>query len=152
MCVLIFLDINECLENTHGCNHICNNQNGSYYCTCNHSGYRLDADQKTCIGKVLSNCSLSHTHTHTPSFHCIPMAQTWMNVQKAPTNAIKYAAIRWEVTSATVIQDTNYCPTKRLASVRSKNLLLYLFVLVRHRLFFVFFLRHQRMWSKQWWL
>ncbi|XP_064386667.1 sushi, von Willebrand factor type A, EGF and pentraxin domain-containing protein 1-like [Halichondria panicea] len=41
------LDINECSEDTDGCDHICTNTPGSYNCACN-SGYRLAADKRRC--------------------------------------------------------------------------------------------------------
>jgi len=44
-----FLDINECLDNNAGCNQICENTNGSYYCSCN-SGFEMSSDNHTCIG------------------------------------------------------------------------------------------------------
>ena len=48
---LLFIDINECSQNNGGCEHICRNTVGSYYCQCN-EGYALNADQRTCRGKV----------------------------------------------------------------------------------------------------
>ena len=44
-------DHNECITNTHTCDQVCHNSHGSYYCTCN-SGYRLNADQRTCDGNL----------------------------------------------------------------------------------------------------
>ena len=38
MCQLCFLDTNECLSNNGGCEQVCTNTNGTFYCTCNH-GY-----------------------------------------------------------------------------------------------------------------
>ena len=42
-------DIDECAINTDGCDQICTNTNGSFYCSCN-TGYRLNVDNKTCDG------------------------------------------------------------------------------------------------------
>ncbi len=42
-------DINECTEVTDGCNQLCNNTIGSYFCDCI-TGYELD-DPLTCVGK-----------------------------------------------------------------------------------------------------
>ena len=41
------LDINECNEETSGCNQICNNTNGSYTCSCL-PGYQLEYDNMFC--------------------------------------------------------------------------------------------------------
>ena len=43
-------DINECLSNTHGCEHKCTNNDGSFTCSCN-TGYEVDTDRKSCKGK-----------------------------------------------------------------------------------------------------
>ena len=42
-------DINECQENTDGCNHHCSNTIGSYACSCR-PGFRLAPDMLTCSG------------------------------------------------------------------------------------------------------
>ena len=42
-------DIDECAINIDGCDQICTNTNGSFYCSCN-TGYRLNVDNKTCDG------------------------------------------------------------------------------------------------------
>lgn len=44
----ILIDIDECSGN-HGCAGSCENLQGTYRCFCQ-QGYRLDADQKSCIG------------------------------------------------------------------------------------------------------
>ena len=53
---VLILDINECLDHNGGCNHMCINTPGSYYCSCN-SGYELQADKHNCTGicKTLQN-------------------------------------------------------------------------------------------------
>ena len=47
---LTHVDIDECAENSNGCNQLCTNTPGSYACYCN-VGYELSSDQKTCVGK-----------------------------------------------------------------------------------------------------
>ena len=48
---LLFLDIDECSSNNGGCNQVCVNLVGSYYCQCN-NGYTLSNNNHTCIGKI----------------------------------------------------------------------------------------------------
>ena len=50
---LIHVDIDECLENLHSCQHICTNTNGSFLCSC-YEGYALDADGENCTGRIIS--------------------------------------------------------------------------------------------------
>ena len=45
------LDIDECKNNTSGCDHYCNNEIGSYNCECK-KGYTLADDSHTCDGKL----------------------------------------------------------------------------------------------------
>lgn len=45
----LLLDVDECLEGTSGCEHLCNNTVGSFKCSCRH-GYKLDYDRKSCTG------------------------------------------------------------------------------------------------------
>ena len=49
----IYIDINECDDKNGGCQHGCNNEIGSYHCTCN-SGYVLDSDMQRCYGKYIN--------------------------------------------------------------------------------------------------
>ena len=46
----IHLDENECDVSNGGCQHQCENNNGSYVCHCN-EGFFLDGNGKTCSGK-----------------------------------------------------------------------------------------------------
>ena len=46
----MILDINECVAQNGGCEGVCANVPGSYYCRCP-PGYRLSADGKSCVGK-----------------------------------------------------------------------------------------------------
>ncbi len=42
------VDINECSEDTDGCDQICTNSPGSYNCDCNSTGYLLAVDGRGC--------------------------------------------------------------------------------------------------------
>ena len=43
------IDINECTKGLHTCEHNCNNNVGSYTCSCD-DGYDLDENGRTCTG------------------------------------------------------------------------------------------------------
>ena len=67
----IFLDINECSEDSDNCSQFCNNTIGSYQCYCE-DGYTLDSDEHSCngiiytssIGQILNNIiSASSLHS-----------------------------------------------------------------------------------------
>ena len=47
-------DINECEQNTAGCERDCTNIDGGYSCTCG-SGYALATDLHNCLGKLCCN-------------------------------------------------------------------------------------------------
>ena len=49
---LRFTDVNECLINDGGCEHMCNNTPGSYECICR-GGYQLESDGKACQGETI---------------------------------------------------------------------------------------------------
>ena len=42
-------DIDECTENTDGCQQTCINKDGSIQCSCR-DGFRLGSDRQSCIG------------------------------------------------------------------------------------------------------
>ena len=44
-------DVIECANSNGGCDHICENTEGSYYCQCE-EGYILNADGHSCLGKL----------------------------------------------------------------------------------------------------
>ena len=48
---VFFSDIPECSKDPSPCSQHCVEQPGSYYCLCNETGYQLDVDQATCVGK-----------------------------------------------------------------------------------------------------
>ena len=61
-------DVNEC-TGVHGCDHHCNNTNGSYHCTCD-VGFQLGNDDHSCYGIIVHarsylnyNYVLSLTHS-----------------------------------------------------------------------------------------
>ena len=47
--VILHSDIDECEEGTSGCSQNCNNNIGSYYCTCM-NGFDLESDAHSCTG------------------------------------------------------------------------------------------------------
>ena len=47
-----FTDHDECATSLHGCQHKCNNLNGSFFCSCN-AGFVLNKDNKTCSGRYI---------------------------------------------------------------------------------------------------
>ena len=51
-CFVVYIDINECVENPNICHHLanCENTAGDYYCVC-HPGYTLAYDGYTCVGE-----------------------------------------------------------------------------------------------------
>ena len=44
------VDIDECARDNGECAEICNNTEGSYYCSCNESGYEVIMNNETCQG------------------------------------------------------------------------------------------------------
>ena len=51
-------DIDECMDGTADCIHLCNNTIGSYVCGCD-IGYQLDGDGVTCID--INECASNNT-------------------------------------------------------------------------------------------
>ena len=45
-----YLDVDECAIANGGCEHVCINTNGSFYCDC-HEGHALESDNRQCGGK-----------------------------------------------------------------------------------------------------
>ena len=54
----MFSDVNECANNSGGCNQVCNNTDGSFHCLCN-DGYTLSEDGRTC--RDINEC-ITNTH------------------------------------------------------------------------------------------
>jgi len=46
-----YSDIDECATSNGGCEQICNNTIGSFYCSCD-TGYQLDVNGLNCTGEV----------------------------------------------------------------------------------------------------
>ena len=56
---MIFItDINECEINNGGCEQMCNNTNGSFFCSCE-MGYQLDSSGLNCSSMVTTQLCLS---------------------------------------------------------------------------------------------
>ena len=55
--ILLSLDIEECANGLHGCDHHCHNNHGSYTCSCR-IGYRLQGDGRSCEGKLATRLLL----------------------------------------------------------------------------------------------
>lgn len=51
---ILFKDVDECANYNGGCAHTCNNEPGTYRCTCD-TGFKLGADGKVCTGKKHSH-------------------------------------------------------------------------------------------------
>ena len=49
-----FIDINECKMSNGGCEHVCTNNNGSFFCTCN-AGFILKNDTLSCAGNLTTS-------------------------------------------------------------------------------------------------
>ena len=60
MFFFVHADTNECIEQTSGCDQICRNTPGSYYCECL-VGYRLHTDNHTCNGTQKQHTSSKYS-------------------------------------------------------------------------------------------
>lgn len=49
--VLLITDVNECMINNGGCEQLCVNTRGSYYCDC-HEGFIMDNATNKCLGEL----------------------------------------------------------------------------------------------------
>ena len=49
ICLILYVDVNECIEDVDSCAQICTDTLGSYTCSCR-SGYRLASDDHQCNG------------------------------------------------------------------------------------------------------
>ena len=58
-CDVTFVDIDECEEDLSECDHICDNINGSYVCSCM-DGYYLDMDDHTCNGILIISMTITY--------------------------------------------------------------------------------------------
>ena len=50
MYFVVFLDIDECSENSHDCEQVCVNTPGSFTCSCG-EGYEALYDGRSCVGR-----------------------------------------------------------------------------------------------------
>ena len=71
---LLGLDINECAEGSHECQHICNNTPGSFHCSC-FDGYQLNNDSTTCSGQLRKQ-----NLNPTKNLNDVLSFQMWMSV------------------------------------------------------------------------
>ncbi|XP_011504764.1 PREDICTED: uncharacterized protein LOC105367693 [Ceratosolen solmsi marchali] len=53
------VDINECAMNNGGCNEVCENTEGSYFCACEGDERILSPDKKTCIARCTDECHVT---------------------------------------------------------------------------------------------
>ena len=56
-----YLDIDECADETSGCEQLCNNNNGSYSCACQ-DNYTLALDIRSCLG---NHCCMFRNELYT---------------------------------------------------------------------------------------
>ena len=63
----LFVDIDECSENSDNCSQNCSNTIGSYLCSCN-DGFTLGSDQHTCNG---INMCMYHSRMLILSLPCL---------------------------------------------------------------------------------
>lgn len=63
-------DIDECASDSHGCDQMCTNTDGSYECWCD-KGYLLDADGHTCEGTLYVRSSFVRMWKKTFVWPCL---------------------------------------------------------------------------------
>ena len=79
--VSVCTDIDECFDNRGGCQHVCHNRNGSFFCSCR-DNHQLRQDGKSCRGELITRgpCVPCPLHpilwtqiyqSHTSIFHII---------------------------------------------------------------------------------
>ena len=61
---LYYVDINECTNNTSGCDHNCTNIPEGYFCDYQ-DGFQLDNNSHTCNGELLSTPMTMDSHMYT---------------------------------------------------------------------------------------
>jgi hypothetical protein len=76
------MDVNECLVNNGGCEHFCNNNIGSFTCSCK-SGFTLSADQRSC--EDVNECDTTlNASPCTNGATCINAYGSYYCIQQAP--------------------------------------------------------------------
>ena len=88
----LVIDINECGSANGGCNHYCNNTDGSYHCSCI-TGFILTSDQHNCTGLMKFFCVF------------VIFMQTSMSAMKLMQTVIKFAQILLVATTVAVRLD-----------------------------------------------
>ena len=80
------IDIDECSNNQHDCNHICGNIVGSFNCSC-HNGFILQPDGRTCEGNKYVhslNTNKSVHYIYLSVYHC--WIHSWSSFQLYPVD------------------------------------------------------------------
>ena len=105
-------DILECSETPNPCSQYCAEEAGSFSCFCNETGYQLDVDGKTCIGKRIDIFSGEATKSN---WFCLS-SEKWSTL-KEKTNAPpenKFLPFRVDPFS-----EGDWCTVKQTGSDRS---------------------------------
>ena len=50
--IFLLIDVDECYNNQHNCDHVCGNIVGSFNCSCQ-NGFILQPDGRTCEGMII---------------------------------------------------------------------------------------------------
>ena len=98
-------DINECSSDSHGCDHYCQNSDGSYSCHCS-TGYKLASDGRACedineCNQVPNVCSQQCTNTM-GSYSCRCISGYRLDSDKKTCNDIDECS-----------ENTNLCPSPK---------------------------------------